>query len=310
AAGTSANPCAVFYPGVAVNWQPATTFYYMGFSHSRKLLDTLSADHTIAQDPCGMMLFPKPSDKAGHFAKVMAGMLPHAEVFQHVPAEEMAERIGLPVQREGVFFPHGGWVDVKEYVGALLAHPAITLRMEDENFDNAPAATKVICDGGWRGTVASGLSQHIHPVQGQLSFVTQAKTLSGLRTVLSYGGYVAPMGDGYWLGATFERDGIGSPPDVLRAAADNLSKLDWLLDAPSGIEPAQTGWVGVRSVSRDRMPIVGEYGEDTYVSIAHASRGLLSCGLAAEYIASLIAGEPSPLPRSLARLISPERFKS
>lgn len=307
AAGASSNPCAVFYPGVASSWQPATTFYYMGFSYSQSLLRELAAQYDIKHARCGMVLFPKPSDKAGYFAKVLAGMRPHHSLFHSVSPADMPTVTGVNLREEGVFFPAGGWVDVKDYVRAQLAHPAIEVRTGGDGAD--ATIQKVYCDGGWKGTAAAGLSTHIHPVAGQLTHLGEFPPLGGLRCVLSYGGYAAPVEDGrYYLGATYERgEEAISAPNAAQAAADNAAKLARLLRHDLSLPKSPQGWAGVRSVSADRMPIIGKHGGD-YVSLAHASRGLLSCGIAGEYIASLMAGEPSPLPRSLARMIGSGRF--
>jgi tRNA 5-methylaminomethyl-2-thiouridine biosynthesis bifunctional protein len=54
---------------------------------------------------------------------------------------------------------------------------------------------------------------------------------------------------------------------------------------------------------------VGAVDRGLYVSTGHGSRGLLSAPLAAEMIASMIAGEMSPVAQALAKAVNPLRFK-
>jgi tRNA 5-methylaminomethyl-2-thiouridine biosynthesis bifunctional protein len=53
---------------------------------------------------------------------------------------------------------------------------------------------------------------------------------------------------------------------------------------------------------------VGAVDAGLYVSTGHGSRGLLSAPLAAEIIASAIAGEISPVTVTLANAVRPLRF--
>ncbi len=94
-------------------------------------------------------------------------------------------------------------------------------------------------------------------------------------------------------------------------------------------------WLGFRAVSKDRVPIVGavpdvfyfneeyadichgsitnvyqpaSYLDGLYISAAHGSRGFTSSFLAAEIIASQIAGEPAPVNKKILDYLSASRF--
>ena len=91
------------------------------------------------------------------------------------------------------------------------------------------------------------------------------------------------------------------------------------------------GRVAFRSVTSDRMPMIGNFADETasardaqrlrgawpldlprvdglYGAFAYGSRGLVWAALGAELIASQIEGEPWPLERDLAEDIDPARF--
>ncbi|HXU43217.1 MAG TPA: bifunctional tRNA (5-methylaminomethyl-2-thiouridine)(34)-methyltransferase MnmD/FAD-dependent 5-carboxymethylaminomethyl-2-thiouridine(34) oxidoreductase MnmC, partial [Burkholderiales bacterium] len=69
------------------------------------------------------------------------------------------------------------------------------------------------------------------------------------------------------------------------------------------------GRVAFRSVTRDRLPVVGAIGENVHGAFAYGSRGLVWAALAAELIASQLEGEPLPLEGKLVDALSPLRFK-
>lgn len=303
----STNPCAVFYPGVARGWLPETAFYFMGYSFSRRLVQEMAASHPIAHDFCGMLLFPKPSDAAGRLEKAVEAMQPQEGVFHRVDRAEASLLAGVEMSGDGVFFPHGGWVDLDQYRQALLSH---------ERIRTAPVSTKmpvVLCHGWQTSEWLPDCGDYIHPVMGQITPVEAipGSVLEGLRCVLSYGGYMAPAGDGiYRLGATYERGVTLEEADLDKGAEENIAKLSLFLARAAEVRPAGQSWAGMRPVSRDRMPMVGRWRQEgIYLSMAHASRGLLSCGIAGEYIASLLYDEPSPLPRSTAKILDPLRFE-
>jgi tRNA 5-methylaminomethyl-2-thiouridine biosynthesis bifunctional protein len=133
-------------------------------------------------------------------------------------------------------------------------------------------------------------------------------------------------------GSTYDRDDRDRAPNV-RGHAANLSRLSQLLpDAVDAIDAsALTGAVGFRSVTPDRMPLVGAMPDldaaaadqanlrgahladlprrtGLYCAAGFASRGLVWATLAGEIIGSLLEGEPLPLEADLADAIDPARF--
>jgi tRNA 5-methylaminomethyl-2-thiouridine biosynthesis bifunctional protein len=87
----------------------------------------------------------------------------------------------------------------------------------------------------------------------------------------------------------------------------NLAEVENFL--PGWVRGAATGGrTSLRATTPDRLPYVGQLAEGLYVSTGHGSRGMLSAPLAAEAIASHIAGEQLPLTDTLRRAVNPLRF--
>lgn len=76
--------------------------------------------------------------------------------------------------------------------------------------------------------------------------------------------------------------------------------------------------VAFRAMARDRLPMLGALtasadGSDTrglFACLALGSRGMTWAALAAEFVASRIAGDPMPLERDLIAALEPQRFFS
>jgi tRNA 5-methylaminomethyl-2-thiouridine biosynthesis bifunctional protein len=309
ASGASGNPSAIFYPGVTIGWQPLSQLYFMGFSHTLMLLRQLAEQQAIAHDLCGMLLFPKPHEDPLRQAKVLATMQPHSSIFYGVDAAQASEHAGIALKQSGLFFPASGWVNLKDFTAALLANPHIEVitshAITAMQFDCV--APTVLCNGWHAQQLYAPLQGAMHPVAGQVSGLPAAQATDGLRCVLSYGGYITPpIGSVHHVGATYDKR-CDARYDA-EADVQNIAKLSQFLQVGMPISATKEGWFAVRSVTRNRLPLVGKLQDGLYASLAHASRGLLSCGLAGEYVASQLYGDPLPLPRSIACLLRPDRF--
>ncbi|MFH1870625.1 MAG: bifunctional tRNA (5-methylaminomethyl-2-thiouridine)(34)-methyltransferase MnmD/FAD-dependent 5-carboxymethylaminomethyl-2-thiouridine(34) oxidoreductase MnmC [Pseudomonadota bacterium] len=169
------------------------------------------------------------------------------------------------------------------------------------------------------------------PIRGQVSYLPQGLAdamLPPLHHVVCRSGYITPLAAGtVCFGASFDS---GDTDLRIRAAdhAGNLQRLDELLPgAATGIDAALLdGRVGLRAATPDRLPLIGSL-PDTSAIIGNAAtleklprlkglhallglsaRGMVWAPLAAELLASQIAGDPLPVERALARAVDPARF--
>ena len=182
----------------------------------------------------------------------------------------------------------------------------------------------------------------LKPIRGQISYINSTPSLSQLQTVVCGKGYIAPSitiagKASHSIGASF----------TLRNASPALSdqdhqqNLQQLLEQLPALQAEQeditisNGRVGFRCTSPDYLPMVGpvpntqafqqdfgalskkasqsiaiagDYLPQLYTNIAHGSRGLAYTPLAAEILASLIAGEPPPASQSTLQALNPARF--
>ncbi|MHA7680147.1 bifunctional tRNA (5-methylaminomethyl-2-thiouridine)(34)-methyltransferase MnmD/FAD-dependent 5-carboxymethylaminomethyl-2-thiouridine(34) oxidoreductase MnmC [Cupriavidus sp. PET2-C1] len=277
-------------------------------------------------------------------------------------AEEAASRHGAPVPHGGLWFGQGGWAPPPEICRAQLARAgtAVTARYGsrvarlarvadgwqalDEAGTVMAAAPVVVVANAYEALRLLALRHMtIERVRGQLTTLEPAE-LARLGQwpdcVVTGTGYLLPRAaDGTArIGSSYEPDAQESGALDERPAvhAENLARLGALLPALAGsaasLDPAMLrGYVGVRSVSHNRLPLIGRVADEAqaardaaalsgarlrdiprqpglYAALAYGSRGLTWAALGAELLASQIEGEPLPLELELAEAIDPARL--
>jgi tRNA 5-methylaminomethyl-2-thiouridine biosynthesis bifunctional protein len=185
----------------------------------------------------------------------------------------------------------------------------------------------------------------LKPIRGQITQLPAAWLRQQPQTVICHTGYLTPTATGLDIGATYdlhEREPAPRAADHRRNVAALAAALPGIVELPQGVAPdadasyAQlAGRVGLRCTTPDYLPLVGAVADDArlaqqcaelarngrarlhergaaraglYVNVGHGSRGLSSTPLCAELLASLICGEPRPLPRDLVQALAPARF--
>lgn len=174
------------------------------------------------------------------------------------------------------------------------------------------------------------------PLRGQVSYCQQSIASQDLSAVVCGLSYISPAADGlHSAGASYSKD----ISDLSLSAKEHDENVDRICrHLPAGAISSSSvtdGRVSVRAGTGDRMPIVGPvvdfdlmattygglsqrqrqaptsasaYHPGLYISVGHGSHGMSNCPLSAEYIASLINNEASPLQTGLTECVHPARF--
>ncbi|MEO2215469.1 bifunctional tRNA (5-methylaminomethyl-2-thiouridine)(34)-methyltransferase MnmD/FAD-dependent 5-carboxymethylaminomethyl-2-thiouridine(34) oxidoreductase MnmC [Chromobacterium vaccinii] len=210
----------------------------------------------------------------------------------------------------------------------------------DERGPLAVASAVVLAGAAETAQFDSTRHLPLKKIRGQVTSVAASETGSRLRTVLCGEGYISPARNGrHCLGATFkfDADDLAVHDDE---HAENLEMLAGLApelraslekDALEHLE----GRAAFRCTSPDYLPLIGPvvaardfvrayrelardatlelaetcpWADGLYVNAAHGSRGLITAPLSGEILASLLEGEPAPLPADLMRAVHPSRF--
>ena len=174
----------------------------------------------------------------------------------------------------------------------------------------------------------------VYPVAGQVSHVDKQQPLSQLATVLCYEGYLTPLSathQSHCIGASYRRgetDCHYSPEEQQfnkQRLTQCLPDSGWA----SSLIMSEQARVAVRCATRDHLPMVGvlsdyqqflaepakskeemakSYHPGIYLLGGFGSRGLCSAPLAAEILASQLAGEALPLDQPTLNALHPGRF--
>lgn len=211
------------------------------------------------------------------------------------------------------------------------------LSLQTETHEHSiTTAAVILANAAAANTLWPDAGLALKAIRGQVSILRQSSQQK-IQTVVCRQGYIAPAQYGqHWIGASYNLHDTNT--DI--RATEHQINLDHIAEAlPNMVGFDQKsvlgGWASVRAVTPDYMPLVGPVSDQQalqqrfyklsqdanycftgaprhwaglYINAGHGSKGLITCPLAAELLASLIANEPLPVSRSLAEALNPARF--
>ncbi|WP_079506831.1 glycine oxidase ThiO [Mesobacillus jeotgali] len=211
-----------------------------------------------------------------------------------------------------MFIPNDGQVDARELTIAF-AKAAMLNGAEFYEFTNVNdlilgnekahgiqtdlgpmyAESIVIATGAWSPFLIekTGLTLPISPVKGEcLSVLTNKPLIKG--TVFSHGCYIVPKKSGRLIiGATVKPDTFDE-----RVTVDGISSL---MEKAKRLVPGigeselERAWSGIRPLSKDGLPFLGEHPScrNLYIAAGHFRNGILLSPATGELIADLMDGK-------------------
>ncbi|MEH6444195.1 MAG: bifunctional tRNA (5-methylaminomethyl-2-thiouridine)(34)-methyltransferase MnmD/FAD-dependent 5-carboxymethylaminomethyl-2-thiouridine(34) oxidoreductase MnmC [Oceanospirillaceae bacterium] len=175
-------------------------------------------------------------------------------------------------------------------------------------------------------------------IRGQVTHC-EAQAENDLKTVVCGAGYISPaIKKQFCFGASFDLHNLDSQLKHLdqQTNINNLKKVLPQFAAKLTFTEQLQGKVAQRCSSPDYLPLVGpapihqqfieKYAKlrkdknwrfenspapnyhGLFINTGHGAKGLITCPLSAEYLACLIAKQPSPLPTQLSNALHPARF--
>ncbi|MGB5276173.1 MAG: bifunctional tRNA (5-methylaminomethyl-2-thiouridine)(34)-methyltransferase MnmD/FAD-dependent 5-carboxymethylaminomethyl-2-thiouridine(34) oxidoreductase MnmC [Gammaproteobacteria bacterium] len=207
--------------------------------------------------------------------------------------------------------------------------------IDRENGTVLEAECVVIANGAGAKQFTSLRWLPVESVRGQLTVAAQTAASGHIKCAINAGRYITPAHRGrHVVGASYS---AGDESKGLSATEqqDNIDGINDLVPALLDDQNQPAGRVAVRAVSRDRVPVAGcvpdreafendyhdlyhgkpsrhypagTYLPRLYVTTAHGSRGLSSCFIVGELIASMICQEPMPVGKDVVDYLNPGRF--
>lgn len=330
----SGNPAGLMRPVFSLDWNTHSRFTSAAFLYANRHQTAL--EHLGCGPVHGDGGVLQLARDANHFDKqqriVEQFALP-ADLVKVVQSSEAADLAGAPVAGPACWFPRAVWADPASMCRSNLAgsgglvsvqygHDVAGLRRVEGRWEVldgagdvlATAPVVVLANAGMATRFSQAAWLPLRPVRGQVSLMRQ-RPGRNLRIAVCRDGYVTPAIEAmHCIGASFNEE-MPDPNLRIEDHAANLGRLQAMLPGfGEGVAPEMLGGrVAFRTMSYDRLPVLGALHDPTgerglFACLAMGSRGMTWAALAAEIVASRIAGEPMPVEASLLKALDPSRF--
>jgi tRNA 5-methylaminomethyl-2-thiouridine biosynthesis bifunctional protein len=306
------------------------------------------ASQRVCWGQCGVVQLAGSEAQESAFSEILRIHRYPSEYARYLDAVDVARVSGLKgIRRGAVFFPLAGWINPPSLCHARVAAAGVQtvfdasvralIRRDDrwlvvgDNSEQITEAPVVVLANGYEAThLDQARHLRLKKVRGQVSHLC-AEFLPGISTVMSGDGYLTPEFGGICsLGATYDFD-FKEAAALAVSDQQNLERLAEL--APAASVPLVSGVtgarVGFRSLTADRLPMVGRLGDaaafrdqkkfperlesvvrlpGVFACLGMGSRGVAWSGMAGEILAAMIEGEPAPVEGDLLDAVDPARF--
>lgn len=352
AQGASGNRQGALYPLLTPELSTITKLFGSGFGFARRFYDIAASQVDFDHSWCGVTQLMWQESEKTKLTKLVQGQYPE-QLVQHLSAEQTNKAVGLDCGVEAVLYKQGGWLSPKQCTQGLLDnlnvlknnHPIESLtQLEDRNWKISTSNGEfehqvvILANGHHFDQFEQTRSIPLGKVKGQVSHIPSNETLKKLNTVLCYDGYMTPANPktaSHCIGASYDRSDLSDAfdPDAQQQNGEKLRgclpEQEWTQSVDtSGNESRQ----GVRCVSRDHLPFIGNVGkfetikaeyadlqtqkevqpvaqyEGLYCLFGLGSRGLTTAPLLGELLASQIHQHPLPLSTDILEALHPSRM--
>lgn len=355
AQGASGNRQGALYPLLSTHDSALAQFFPAAFTFARRLYDALPVE--FDHDWCGVTQLGW-DEKSRHKIELMLSLeLP--EALAHAVSEPtVAAQCGLETNSGGISYPLGGWLCPAQLTASALdlaqqqgltthyCHRVNALKKSQTgwelSFADLPAqqhVAVVLANGHQITQFEQTEKLPVSAVGGLVSHIPTSPSLSKLRQVLCYDGYLTPVNpknQQHCVGASYHR-GV---EDIHYNEEDQQHNRQRLIDCfPEQQWPLEVdisggeARCGVRCATRDHLPMIGSVPDyratlESYANLVDesenakaspvyenvfmlgglGSRGLCSAPLAAEILAAQMSDEPIPMDSATLAAINPNRF--
>lgn len=331
AAGASGNAQGALYGklGVQFNDQTRLTLAALLFAQRYYPATTPGVWHGT-----GLFMMAGTEQERRRQAKFLSQNHYPSCLLQPVTEQQASRLTGTASPHGGLWFPGSGWLEPARLCATLLDHPRIRLEfgfratrllpcnnrwcLSAQGRQDLVAATIVIAAGHeTRGLMPVQGEFRMKAIRGQVTALPEHALSSSPTAVIAGERYLNPAMAGIAItGATFDLR-YADPRERLSSHQENIAGIDTML--PGLITDKQVaghvqGRVSFRCTTHDYQPVAGPMvnGEGRQLDGAWlftglGSKGLMWAPLLAEYLADRLTGQPSALPRSLARRVDPLR---
>ena len=238
------------------------------------------------------------------------------EIYQFLDIDEAVEKSGIDIDLNGLLFKDAGYILPNQMCKFLIESSKINL-ITSANIKNLKSTENnisfTIGDKNYKykdvclctGSDTSKLIniKGFSVKRGQVTHIERQKDISGINLPICAKGYISPLINNIHIVGSSYSD-LGHMHLTEEEHSLNLNNLKVIYDKDVKID---SGRVGLRAISKDHMPIVGEQ-NGIYINTCHGSRASITAPISAALIASFIAKETPPLDKREIESLSPARF--
>lgn len=278
----SGNPQGILYLKLSAHNTLQSRLLIEGFGYTRRLLTRLTALQQLTYNEdwqaCGVLQLAF-NHKELIRQQQLAEAFPPALLYP-VNQQQANELANLSVNHSGLFFPEGGWVKPRQLCKALVKHPNIQVKCQQQalqlaygngqwqvwNDQQLLASADIVVLATAADTDQFSMTAQlpIKRIRGQVTELAMTNSSQALATVICSDGYIAPARDNkHCLGANFNfhaTDLILSPSEH----AENIATLKTIsLDLANrlGVDKLNISTINGRAAYRctatDYLPLVG-----------------------------------------------------
>lgn len=304
AGGASAIPAAVMAPYPTPPTDRLTRLRARGARYTMALLQRLDA--TGLDSGCrarGVLLLPGSERDRRRHTRARAGHDPWVEALEPDAAQW---RVGVRPSGPGLLHHRGACVVPARFCSALRERAGVRLQRDHiavgrlepgddtvalydaSGYRWGRAAHVVLAAGMATPALWPGVAHRLNPVRGQASAFQPSEAPAGLRSPVSSAGYITPPINGLlWVGGTAQ-PGDADPAPRAEDDRANLARLRVIdPDYPDGAVHGR--FVGIRTVTPDRLPLVGSVDARVWVNTGHGAHGLMTAPWAGAWLARCLA---------------------
>ncbi len=360
AQGASGNRQGAVYPLLNGTESDVSRVFASAFLYARQFADQAAKQIAYDHDWCGVTQLMWDDKSTQKLSQLVQGQY-DTSLVQGLNPEETDTVTGVDIGMDAISYPLGGWLCPAQLTQGLIAHldhddlftvhyrSAVTQLSRDSdnthwllsvNDQVVRHQAVVVANGHQFDQFEQTRMIPLNKVKGQVSHIPTNAAIGALKTVLCYDGYMTPVNPNnqqHCIGASYHRGQVDNQfnPDDQVENGQRLVKClpdkDWAKQVDtSGNESRQ----GVRCVSRDHLPFVGNVGQfdaiieqyqplpemsddqipnvsqypDLYAFIGLGARGLSSAPLLAEMLASQMCQHPLPFPTQVLETLHPSRM--
>lgn len=358
AEGASGNRQGAVYPLLNGSNDCLTRFFGPAFFYARQFVEQAAMNSTFSHDWCGVTQLAWDEKSTNKINKMLSGNFPQ-ELVHALDIEQTKQKTAITSNFSSVYYPFGGWLCPQELTRALIKQAQDTGRLTlksdvdicglesaneqwqltDSTGNQFTHNTVIIANGHRFSEFEQAKQIPAYSVRGQVSHIPTDDTLSTLKTVLCYDGYLTPQNTTtktHCIGASYRRNSADlafcetEHQDNKQRLVHCIPDAEW----PKNVDiSANQSRAGVRCASRDHLPFVGnicryealieQYKDlrdnqataetvpiytNLYSIVGLGSRGLSSAPLLGELLASQICGDPLPLPHTVLNALHPGRM--